>query len=110
MSKDIKSAEELAENLELLLEALVANTQSTDINLERLRNESMNHKEDLSRLLKVVVDGNGQAPILTRLAVMENKVDDTQQSIEKWQTRWWQLIIATLPGIIAALLGVSTVM
>ena len=36
MSKDIKTAEELAENLELLLEALVANTKSTDINLERL--------------------------------------------------------------------------
>lgn len=110
MSKDIKSAEELAENLELLLEALVANTQSTDINLERLRNESMNHKEDLSRLLRVVVDGNGQPPILTRLAVMENKLEDTQQSMEKWQARWWQLIVATLPGIIAALLGVSTVM
>lgn len=110
MSKEIKNTEELAENLELLLEALVANTQSTDINLERLKNESMSHKEDLSRLLKVVVDGNGQPPILTRLAVMESKITDIDNDIEKWQSRWWQLIVATLPGIIAALLGVSTVM
>ncbi len=110
MSKEIKNTEELAENLELLLEALVANTQSTDINLERLRTESMNHKEDLSRLLKVVVDGNGQPPILTRLAVMESKIEDTQNDMEKWTSRWWQLLMATLPGIVAALLGVSAVM
>ena len=76
MSEEIKSPEEFAENLELLLQALVENTQSTDVNLERLKNESMNHKEDLSRLLKVVVDGNGQPPILTRLAVMESKIGE----------------------------------
>jgi len=101
MSHDIKSPEEFAENLELLLQALVENTQSTDINLERLKNESMNHKEDLTRLLKVVVDGNGQPPILTRLAVMENQIEDTQQDIDKFSARFWQLFIATLPGIVA---------
>ena len=78
MSQEIKSPEEFAENLELLLQALVENTQSTDVNLERLKNESMNHKEDLARLLKVVVDGNGQPPILTRLAVIENKIEDIE--------------------------------
>ena len=84
MSQEIKSPEEFAENLELLLQALVENTQSTDVNLERLKNESMNHKEDLARLLKVVVDGNGQPPILTRLAVIENKIEEltTQDSDE----------------------------
>ena len=45
MSPEIKTPEEFAENLELLLNALVENTQSTDINLERLKNESMNHKD-----------------------------------------------------------------
>ncbi len=110
MSKDIKTAEELAENLELLLEALVENTKSTDINLERLSQESLNHKEDLKRLLRVVVDGNGQAPILTRIALLEQKATDTRDDLEKFTSRWWQLVIATLPGILAAVLGVSTVM
>ena len=110
MSKDIKTAEELAENLELLLEALVANTQSTDINLERLSQESLSHKEDLKRLLRVVVDGNGQAPILTRIALLEQKATDTRDDLEKFKSRWWQLVIATLPGILAAVVGVSTVM
>ena len=103
MGQEIKSPEEFAENLELLLQALVENTQSTDVNLERLKNESMNHKEDLSRLLKVVVDGNGQTPILTRLAVMENKIEDTQKDIDKYSSRLWQLFMATVPGILASI-------
>ena len=103
MTQEIKSPEEFAENLELLLQALVENTQSTDVNLERLKSESTNHKEDLSRLLKVVVDGNGQPPILTRLAVMESKIEETQKDIDKFSTRFWQLFMATLPGIVAAM-------
>jgi len=103
MSQEIKSPEEFAENLELLLQALVENTQSTDVNLERLKNESMNHKEDLARLLKVVVDGNGQPPILTRLAVIENKIEDTQKDIDKYSSRLWQLFMATVPGILASI-------
>ena len=103
MSQEIKSPEEFAENLELLLQALVENTQSTDVNLERLKNESMNHKEDLARLLKVVVDGNGHPPILTRLAVIENKIEDTQKDIDKYSSRLWQLFMATVPGILASI-------
>jgi|TARA_R110002020_G_scaffold92210_1_gene223405 hypothetical protein len=103
MGQEIKSPEEFAENLELLLQALVENTQSTDVNLERLKNESMNHKEDLARLLKVVVDGNGQPPILTRLAVIENKIEDTQKDIDKYSSRLWQLFMATVPGILASI-------
>ncbi len=103
MSQEIKSPEEFAENLELLLQALVENTQSTDVNLERLNNESMNHKEDLTRLLKVVVDGNGQPPILTRLAVMESKIEETQKDIDKYSSRLWQLFMATVPGILASI-------
>ena len=64
----------------------------------------MNHKEDLSRLLKVVVvDGNGQPPILTRLAVMESKIEETQKDIDKYSTRMWQLFMATVPGILASI-------
>ncbi len=101
---------EVAQNLETLLQALVDTSRSTDIHLDRLASESMSHKADLKRLTKVVIDGNGQPPILTRLALLEQNVQNTDEEIERFRARWWQIVMMFLPGFIGAALGITTVM
>ena len=101
---------EVAQNLETLLQALVDTSRTTDIHLDRLASESMSHKADLQRLTKVVIDGNGQPPILTRLALLEQNVENTDEEIERFRARWWQIVMMFLPGFVGAALGITTVM
>ena len=102
--------QEVAYHLETLLEALVDTSRGTELHLERLASESLSHKESLNRLTKVVIDGNGQPPILTRLALLEQKYDATAEEIERFRARWWQIVMMFLPGILGSILGLSAVM
>ncbi len=102
--------QEVALHLETLLEALVDTSRSTELHLDRLASETMAHKEDLKRLTKVVIDGNGQPPILTRLALLEQQVSNTDEEIERFRARWWQIVMMFLPGFLGAALGITTVM
>ena len=102
--------QEVALHLETLLEALVDTSRSTELHLDRLASEYMAHKEDLKRLTKVVIDGNGQPPILTRLALLEQQVSNTDEEIERFRARWWQIVMMFLPGFLGAALGITTVM
>tara|TARA_B100002019_G_scaffold57955_1_gene49808 strand:+ start:11922 stop:12263 length:342 start_codon:yes stop_codon:yes gene_type:complete len=108
--EDVQTAKEMAAHLETLLEALVDNTKSTELHLERLANESLSHKEDLQKLMKVVIDGNGQPPMQTRLALLEQSVSSTASEIENIKSRWWQIVMMVLPGILGSVLGISAVM
>lgn len=63
----------------------------------RLRTEAEHHHSDIKQLSKVVVDGNGQPPLLSRIAVIENTV----KGVEETQRRWWELMLLALPGIVS---------
>lgn len=63
----------------------------------RLRTEAEYHHEDIKHLSKVVVDGNGQPPLLSRIAVIEAAVEATKET----QRRWWELLLVALPGIVS---------
>jgi hypothetical protein len=110
LSEDEKAVVEVAQHLETLLQALVDTSRSTELHLDRLASESMSHKADLKRLTKVVIDGNGQPPILTRLALLEQNVQNTDEEIERFRSRWWQIVMMFLPGFLGAALGITTVM
>jgi hypothetical protein len=63
----------------------------------RLKTEAEHHHDIIKTLSKLVVDGNGQPPLLSRIAVLESKAE---QVAEK-QRQWWELFIVSLPGIIS---------
>jgi hypothetical protein len=63
----------------------------------RLKTEAEHHHEIIKTLDRLVVDGNGQPPLLSRIAVLEAK---TEQVAEK-QRQWWELFMVALPGIIS---------
>jgi NhaP-type Na+/H+ or K+/H+ antiporter len=46
----------------------------------------------------------------TRLALLEQSVSSTASEIEKIKSRWWQIVMMILPGILGSVLGISAVM
>lgn len=63
----------------------------------RLKTEAENHHEIIKTLDRLVVDGNGQPPLLSRIAVLEAKTEQVAQK----QRQWWELLMVALPGIIS---------
>lgn len=98
---------ELAANLELLLESLVQQTESTEVQLQKVFTENEHQREDLSKLTKIVIDGNGSPPILTRMALLEQKCETLLEEIKISQAKVWQLIMLALPGVVGTLLGIN---
>jgi hypothetical protein len=43
-------------------------------------------KEDISSLNKTIIHGNGQPPIITRIAVVEEKIAEVKSNIESMET------------------------
>ncbi len=100
---------EVAKHLELLLESLVNTTGATEVQLEKLNAENSNQKQDLAKLNKMVIDGNGSPPILTRMALIEQQLENLNEEIKESKAKVWQLIMAAFPGIVAMALGVGAV-
>jgi len=63
----------------------------------RLKTETESHYEIIKTLDRLVVDGNGQPPLLSRIAVLEAKTEQVAQK----QRQWWELLMVALPGIIS---------
>jgi hypothetical protein len=98
---------EVAKHLESLLESLVAATTHTEVHLTKLNSENESQKEDLKKLTTIVIDGNGSPPLLTRIALIEQKLTDISEEIKDSKAKIWQLIMAAFPGIVGVILGVS---
>ena len=91
--------EEFVEDFAIMMEGFMADNSDYRVSLERLDLTVGDLKEDITALLKVVRDGNGQPPMTTRLAVLEEKVSE----VDRKMGRWWSLLLAAVPGFLAFL-------
>jgi hypothetical protein len=91
--------EEFVEDFAIMMEGFLADNSDYRSSLESLDHTVNDMREDITSLLKTVRDGNGQPPMTTRLAVMEEKMSEVDRKI----SRWWSLLLAAVPGFLAFL-------
>ena len=113
MSKDAeKLVEEFSEDLALILETFIEETQDAKVVIARIETEMGRLIEDNSSLNKTIRDGNGQPPLITRIAVVEEKIAEVKDKIESMEhdsaeekKMRWEFLLAAIPGILALLTG-----
>ncbi len=113
MSKDAeKLVEEFSEDLALILETFIEETQDAKVVIARIETEMGRLKEDISSLNKTIRDGNGQPPLITRIAVVEEKIAEIKAKIEAMENETaeekkmrWEFVLAAVPGVLALLTG-----
>ena len=96
---DQNRIEEFVEDFAEMMEGFFADSTDYRVSLERLDLTVGDLKEDITSLLKVVRDGNGQPPMTTRLAVLEEKMSEVDRKLG----RFWTLLLAAVPGALAFL-------
>ena len=99
-----KRIEEAIVTLESLKDAKVV--------IARIETEMGRLKDDITSLNKTIRDGNGQPPLITRIAVVEEKIAEIKAEINRMETESaeerkmrWEFLIAAVPGILALLTG-----
>ncbi len=113
MSKDAeKLVEEFSDDLALILETFIAETQDAKVVIARIETEMGRLKEDITSLNKTMIHGNGQPPLITRIAVIEEKIAEVKGKIETMEAETaeekrlrWEFVLAAVPGILALLTG-----
>lgn len=112
MSKDAeKLVEEFSEDLSLILETFIEETQDAKVVIARIETEIGRLKEDISSLNITIRDGNGRPPLTTRIAVVEEKVAEIKLNIDSIDAETtegkrlrWEFLLASIPGIISLLI------
>ena len=107
-----KLVEEFSEDLAIILETFIEETQEAKVVIARIESEMGRLKDDITSLNKTIRDGNGQPPLITRIAVIEEKITEIKSKIENMAEETaeekklrWEFVIAAVPGILALLTG-----
>tara|TARA_R100000908_G_C3722729_1_gene124881 strand:- start:367 stop:717 length:351 start_codon:yes stop_codon:yes gene_type:complete len=107
-----KLVEEFSEDLATILETFIEETQDAKVVIARIETEMGRLKDDIVSLNKTMIHGNGQPPLITRIAVVEEKIAEVKAKIESMEAESaeekkmrWEFIIAAVPGILALLTG-----
>lgn len=107
-----KLVEEFSEDLAIILETFIEETQDAKVVIARIETEMGRLKDDITSLNKTIIHGNGQPPLITRIAVVEEKIAEVKAKIESMEAESaeekkmrWEFIIAAVPGILALLTG-----
>ena len=80
-----------------LFEGFQEDLNSVSQEVIRLRSVAEHQSDHIKQLSKVVIDGNGQPPLMSRIAVLEAAT----KAVEETQRRWWELMLLALPGIVS---------
>ena len=114
MSKEAeKLVAEFSDDLAVILETFIGETQDAKVVIARIESEIGRLKDDISSLNKTLIHGNGQPPLITRIAVVEERVVEIKsnidamdaESIEGRRIRW-DFLMAAIPGILALLVSI----
>lgn len=104
--------EEFSEDLAYILQTFIDETQDAKVVISRIETEIIRLKEDINGLNKLIRDGNGQPPMITRIAVLEEKIAEIKEKIESVESEGkeerrmrWEFLLAAVPGILALLTG-----
>ena len=107
-----KLVEEFSEDLAIILETFIEETQDAKVVIARIETEMGRLKDDITSLNKTMIHGNGQPPLITRIAVVEEKIAEIRAKIEQMEMETaeerkmrWEFLIAAVPGILALLTG-----
>jgi hypothetical protein len=108
-----KLVEEFSEDLAIILETFIGETQDAKVVIARIESEIGRLKDDISSLNKTLIHGNGQPPLITRIAVVEERVVEIKsnidamdaESIEGRRIRW-DFLMAAIPGVLALLVSI----
>ncbi len=90
----------------LLINAFITDTGEMKEVLARLTEQMDTLEKDVGYMNKVVRDGNGRPPLMTRLEVLEEKIN----TLKETTNRWWQVWVAAVPGLLALLTTGAVVM
>lgn len=104
--------EEFSEDLSLILQTFIEETQDAKVVIARIETEIVRLKEDIIGLNKTIRDGNGQPPLITRIAVLEEKIAEIKGHINQMESESaeskrlrWEFLLAAVPGLLALLTG-----
>jgi len=107
-----KLVEEFSEDLALILQTFIEETQDAKIVISRIETEISRLKEDITGLNKTITVGNGQPPLITRIAVLEERIAEIKSKIESMEAEEvenkrlrWEFLLAAVPGLLALLTG-----
>ena len=94
MDKDL---EDFTHDLMLLINSFITETSDLKEVLHHCNHQLTNLDEDMAFINKVVREGNGRPPIMSRLEIIEEKL----AAIKEVQDRWWQVWLAAIPGLMS---------
>ena len=94
MDKDLQKFQE---ELMLLIDAFITDTSEVKEVMGRVSSQLEDLEEDMASINKVVRDGNGRPPVMTRIEVIEEKLSALKETTDKW----WQVWMAAVPGLVA---------
>lgn len=107
-----KLVEEFSEDLALILQTFIEETQDAKVVIARIETEMGRLKEDITGLNKTIRDGNGQPPLITRIAVLEERIGEIKAHIDSIEAESaesrrlrWEFLLAAVPGLLALLTG-----
>ena len=93
MDKDLQKFQE---ELMLLINAFITDTSAVKEVMGRVSSQLEDLEEDMAYINKVVRDGNGRPPVMTRIEVIEEKLSSLKETTDKW----WQVWMAAVPGLV----------
>ncbi len=103
--------EEFSEDLSYILQTFIDETQDAKVVISRIETEIVRLKEDINGLNKTILKGNGQPPLITRIAELEEKILEWKEKIDsvekdgKEERRMrWELLLAAVPGLLALIM------
>ena len=77
MSKEAETlVAEFSDDLAIILETFIGETQDAKVVIARIESEIGRLKDDIGSLNRTIRDGNGQPPLITRIAVVEERVGE----------------------------------
>jgi hypothetical protein len=103
MDKDLQKFQE---ELMLLIDAFITDTSEVKEVMGRVSSQLEDLEEDMAYINKVVRDGNGRPPVMTRIEVIEEKLSTLKAVQDKWRKVW----MAAVPGLIALITTGAVVM
>ena len=95
---------ELVENFVMefadMMSGFLEDYEAYSDSLARLETNVKALHKDISSVTKIVRDGNGQPPLMTRMAILEEKATADEDTKRKY----WELLLTALPGVLAIIL------
>ena len=78
----ISQLAEVAEMMTEMVGAMVSSRQVHSQDLKHFRQELQGVRDSLRRIHRVLMEGNGQKPLISRVAVLEEKMANVEETLE----------------------------